>query len=416
MPIGRAIAAFALLPFAFVLERFAYYSTRSMMIPFLMARSTGDLGAAEIGQKLAVLSMVQYGSFLLGGLIAFAIGPAITMTLGATLIAASFAVLASGPDQLGVFTVLLGVGEGLFRPCLLALAALFVPHPRQSLRVALFVGLYLLANVGGFGGGSVGGLFHGNFETLFILAAAIAGFSVLVCVAVTVIHFASKARAIEPTAMGKPALLALALSVLVAPYALAFPVAHQLQFDIAHRAGAAASEITIMFWINGVVIGLVSLAYLAVLVVLHFQKKRVPVSYPIGAGLLLFALGGLPLVFGDSLIAVYAAAVVLALGESLIFAFAVSRVAADSHPRVAALIVAAWLFLWSTPGHALQAALQAASDTTLSRIALGVCLLFAIGAAAILVIFGSRAFAALTPDGDGDRQREIAPPPLAQAQ
>lgn len=395
------LSIFVLLPVVVVIERFTYYAMRNAIWSSALAQG---LDSEEIRTLVGRLTLMLVFFPLLGGLLALAILPRWTLVIGACVTAAGYAILgALGEPSTSAFLVL-AIGLGLLRPAAYAAAATTVRDPEESLRNALFLGLYCAVNVGSLLSGLVVELLQSGSEetragTLSLvswIAAALLVLAVPLSAAIALAPRFDREPAVPaPRFTGRGEIGAVLVILVLASGWLAIDVAAPFQYR------HLPYDLRVAYYLNPVLVIAVSVLGIIGFSAAVFARRRIPALYVIPAGALLVALSVLPLVpigfgaDGEAATALAVVSVALAsLGEPLFFGLVLSRAAAI-HPRTSALAVAIWLLgigvvsqLWSK----LDPLLERSSPMTALAVLLAAALGTVIGAIALVALqrFGAR--------------------------
>ena len=342
-----------LLPLVVLLERFAYYSTRSVLFVEFASVTNHE----EAFARLTTISWLLLSTPPLGGLLALALKPRWTLVAGLAVAAAGYAALAAaGAQSMAAFGVL-AVGLGLVRPALYATAALALRDPLESGRGALLIGAYLATNAGAFAGQLVGsalqGRSYGQGDTFTFLSGIGAAGLVVATLLAFAIAIAPRLDPVrepaDPPFTGRGELGAVLVMVLALPLSVLMESSAVLQYDLFYRLPEPAPA-----WLNYVnpsVVIAVGTLLLAVLGAAAYVGKRIRSLYLAGAGVMLAALAAVPLLAlasgepGMAKAGSLASITLMAAAEVLCFPFVLSRIAAGPHPRTATLVVGFWLFL-----------------------------------------------------------------------
>jgi len=350
-----------------MLERAAFYGVRSALFPWMAGDLGMDEGEAVEALHLAVTSVAF--APLLGGVLALAVGPRVTLVVGAVVAALGYGVLAvtvAGPPIYGLSLVT--IGAGLFRPAwLVALAREFAyPHGNRRTAVLLmaFVGIDLATMLA-----TIGALFVQNAGGAGTVFGVGAGVSVLVAALTAGVVFMRKRvgpKADVATFGGRPEVGAGVLLLLLLPCYLATGALDTLLS--AARSDVSFESRRLLTLLGPVTTVAVTLIAAAVFFVAARKRAR-PLALPvIGGGLVVTALGvgvGSLADLESGLTALPLVGVILMeVGEAVVVCVALARVAADTRPRTATMVLA--LFLVAPRGLGLLA--LAAPDLTVTRI------------------------------------------------
>lgn len=136
------------------LERLAYYGFRSIhMLMLCDSEADGGLGLSDAAASAVYgsLQTLTVWALLIGGVVALAAGPRITLALGSLLFAAALLLTAPGAS-VGISEILLGLGHGLIVPSVYVIAAQWIPIGKRGFLLSLFFAVYACANLGAFTG------------------------------------------------------------------------------------------------------------------------------------------------------------------------------------------------------------------------------------------------------------------------
>ena len=136
---------------------------------------------------------------------------------------------------------------------------------------------------------------------------------------------------------------------LAVPAILAMALAAEMQFEPFFRSGTSDS-IRWVFYTNPAVVVAISTLVFGGLAAAAYAGRRIPALYIGAAGMVVVVLGSVPLAAlaaGDEAAraGAFASLVLIAIGEALFDPLVLSRLAAGTHPRTAALVVSIWLVL-----------------------------------------------------------------------
>jgi dipeptide/tripeptide permease len=339
-----------------LMERGAYYGVRAQLIGFLM----GPLGLAS-EDAIAIYRTLTLGTAvapLLGGFVAVAAGPRITMTVGALLYAVGYGALglgSTGTASAGVWLVVLG--SGLFRPAVFVALAHELGHPREHARVAVFALAYVAVNVAAFGATVASGRGGGDSFALVSAGSAAAMVVVTLLGGVTVgLHHAVGEKPVRPPFGARPELGALVLFVLTMPFYLGISGQAQLVSLTAATVEHGYETLETVMTINPAVVIVVA-SLLAVAAGVGAALDAPPLAlWIVAGGMIVHALGlGLSVLAQPSDVpSLLPSVIVTAIAEPLVAAVLLSRVTADTHPRFATLLYAGWLALTGLLGQAVS--------------------------------------------------------------
>jgi len=280
---------------------------------------------------------------ILGGVVAIAAGPRVTMTAGAAVLVMGYAALAASPTG-GVPYIpitVTAIGGGLFAPAALIALAHELGYPRENGRVAAFAATFLFLNVASFVGTLVAPALSdgGDATAAFVLASLTMLLAASMGGVVIYIHRRvgeAPRRAVfpRPVAVGVVILLLLYLPFLAGANLFA-----ELQFDVLTAGRPSMSAATE----SGASLGGAVLLTLGATVV-AFVKAPPMTLRVAGAAMIVCALGlGLGAAAEPtSAEALMPSSIMLAFGEMLLTILLASRVTADTSPRFATLVYAGW--------------------------------------------------------------------------
>jgi dipeptide/tripeptide permease len=343
----RFVVLMLAFPALVALERTAHYAVRAQLTLFMTGpASEGGLAMTmeEVATSYAIRTTLTALAPLLGGLVAIATGPRITMVAGALLVTISYVVQAAASQTtILVAMVVWAVGHGLLLPSLYAVVAREFSGQREAFKIVPFVLIYIAVNVGAMIAPVLAGSIRdlgASFSAICVGAAVI---MTIVLAALTTVGLLG-AKQQPPSSKGKVELGLLIVLVAVSP-AL---VIHSLGFDLIFRAAStvvSAGLPEVLFMINPAVVLLVTLGLAVAMLVLGALKKRPYTLVVIGAGIVVTAFSALPMLLADlatSLPAQLASVAVLAMGEALVLALTMARMATGTHARFATLVLAVW--------------------------------------------------------------------------
>lgn len=316
-------ATLVAMPIAIVLLFASYYGARTLVPVWVPDSDRADL--------FETMSWALTAGLALSGVAAIAIRPWAMVAAGGVVAAIGTAMLAIGPEHAALGAVVLVVGQSLARPAIYGVAAAPFGREHAEVRHALFFGMLLAMDLGGFAGPLLSGTLRtAGFELAFFALAAVALLSTIPAVSLAIL---AHRRGLPPSARRqsrtKLLLAVLALILLVrAPSVFA-----QASLDVQEPWAMIA---------RGLGSWLAVLVGVALFAVLHARKARAPVWILIAAGLALSA-------FGDALAMMFPSSVPLWIGralggagESVVAALLLSRLLAEVSPRLVTLVAAGW--------------------------------------------------------------------------
>ncbi|MEZ4226107.1 MAG: hypothetical protein R3B13_34495 [Polyangiaceae bacterium] len=389
--IARIVVVMALLPAVYAFERSAYYGMRAVL--FLHMNRELGMSPSDTSVVYKFVSIFGLATVILGGLLCIVLRPAIVAAVGAAIGIAGYGAMAIASDKTVLWGALfvLGLGQGLFKPALLAHAARELPFPRFHLRGAAFVALYAAINSGALTGTSGGALAAATSpSTSFAVSLVLAIVAFVICVVVMGADLFVKVnapRAPTPPA-GRVVLAGLLLCTALLPYHAAQGVGADIQFDALR---SAPSSFGMLQTLNPVIVFIVCIVAFLVLTGLHFTRVGDLSPWIVGAGLVVFALGTAPLMMattagsGSSTALVGLSVVVMAIGEALVGPLGMSRVLGDIPPRFVGLAASVWLLFAgaaSWAGSGMAAAWRAAAPVMFVGVVV-VCLVIGVAVLAL---------------------------------
>lgn len=341
LPPWRSGAASLLLVALTMLERLAYYGTRSVLILWLIYEVglTDDEAFgwyAWLGGGLIVAP-------LLGAALAVLTGPHALLLLGALVTAVAYAAFLVAPmSSLYLPFGLLLLGQGLLKPALYAVAGVQLRGRFEGLRTALFAVLYGAVNVGAAVAITLGWRMEAVVGSGFMFPLA-AGITLLVAVLAAGVWAVDWGR--EP----EPPLDALALRRLGAGLLL-LPLGGAFWFMATAASMALPRDVPdLLFSLNPVVVTGCAALVALVAVGSWLARVRLPAVPLSGLALVLAAPVALLAVLGlvvpsyELGVAVYVLVTIgLALPETVLGAFVLSRLTGDLPSRISPLLVAGW--------------------------------------------------------------------------
>lgn len=394
----------AAVPLLILLERFAYYATRSVLTQwFLFGVGLSDLEMVDVYGWL----MFGFGtSPILGALVVVALGPYWAGLLGGLTCALGVGLLIGieGPGWL-VGMSLLVAGQGLIRPALWTLLAVQLTGHRELGRVALFAAAYFAVNVGAAAGGYSGFLSDQyGFFPFFAGSAAVFTFTALVLPALWLLGRNQE----WPTPSLEQSLpvtgRAVGVLVLTVPFWTLVTLGSSASVQVLMNQATVVGSST---FYTANLVGLTAMALLLVPLMTGAQLAdlRFPSLVLAGVGLMAAGLGSVGVlpslsgVLGMSGLVVTTLA--LAASEGVALPVAMASILGDTHWRVVPLLVglwsaASWLTSWI--GQWLETAVGQEVALGASAVAVSAC---GVGLVAIGVLtrqlIGSSATAATDP-------------------
>ena len=343
MRIRPLVAVAVLVPFE-LLERSAYYGPKSILKVWMVRELFIDPVRAT--EAIHLLAQVTYGLPFLGALIAVAIGPRVTLGIGALVASLGLALLAGSDslDSVRPSLLVLALGGGLMKPCIVAALADAVPDPAETARNLAFVGFYVAINVGSFLATLVAPMAMSAGHARWVFAAAALLTFAASLFALGLAFFWRFSREPEPTEQPgewwRPTLGALVLALLAIPYYLVIDTGSSAAFRTAVPVRDAAQ----MAALNPVYVTVTGALLLLMLGGALAAQWRIRGLLLVGVGFALTAAGGIPvLIAPGSWWAVLATMTVMAVGETFVGGALLSRIASGHHWRVKAVFVAAAL-------------------------------------------------------------------------
>jgi len=400
------IAAFVGIPLLWLVERASYYAMRGVVRLYLSDAPGVGLGLprAEAASVYGTWTLSMAGFVLLGGLVAFAMGPRIPLVAGFGLSAAGVALLGNGgAGALWPALLLVAAGQGLLRPSSYAVLAQEIGRGFDNLRVAACFALYVAIDIGAFVGGMTTGLRStgpAKYQTVFSLSTL--GFVGGLALSATLVLILAKhsprtspggaaapqagvgggrregaqadlplpqtgdmSRLNEALLRGGPggealarladrdgppaeprngALAAALVLLAVLPCLFAGTAFDTVMFDATDKLPGSAAT-TLFNLGTGIDISAALLGTILMLVIALTSRRTAPVLYGAAGGLLLMFVGcALLLAAGDpaSLIVVTAAVVFVRLGDVTLVSIALGRFLGGPRARMAPLWAAGW--------------------------------------------------------------------------
>ena len=351
--IARIVLLFMLLPATFAFERMAYYGMRAML--FLHMSSELGMPTADASRVYTVTAGVGIVTVLVGGALCIVLRPSLVVAAGALLGIVAYVLLAASGSTASLWFALLilSLGQGLFKPAVLAHAARELPHPRFHLRAALFVSLYSAINSAALMGSSSSGALAAVRGTgvSFVLSIVLASIGLVVALGAGGVDLFVKPNTppSSPLRAGKVAIGAAVLVVALLPYHMAMSAESAMEFSVLRAAGA--SSYGMLQTLNPVVVMGTCFLLFATFLALHFTKVRDLTLYGVGIGVTILALAAAPTMIaavsgsslGDLSWLVGLSIVGMAVGEAIAGPLAMSRVVGDLPPRFTGLAAGVWL-------------------------------------------------------------------------
>ncbi|MBK8252999.1 MAG: hypothetical protein IPK82_10055 [Polyangiaceae bacterium] len=389
----RRILVFLALPAMLLLERIAYYGTRSTLMVFMSSPDGGLAMTRESARDL-------YKSFtlwvllapLLGGLISIATGPRVIVMIGALVTAIGYFLIAgSTAGSLSTALLVIALGQGLLKPGLFAVAGqemgLRLDNARAALCFLLYGAINLGASLANLGSGSVAkaaGLkaaFGASGTLMIVVLVAAIGLS-------AVLQWVDKKP--EPAATSLRAEMGIGLTLaLILPASFGLGAMGDVMFDAikASPDGFSSRATSWLFNVNPVVIGLTAVAAAAVMLAVAMgDRVKLPQHYVLAGGLVVYALGGIILAVGGNPLSIPVAALgtaVAALGEGLLFPLGIARAISVSSHRYTGITIAVWLVVTGAVTWLSSVALNESP-----RLAIGISVVGCLGAGVTLAVFG----------------------------
>jgi len=347
----RRALSFVFLPLVVLFEALGWFGLRSVQVLYLVQEL--GLDYEHVGRSMAIYQGLSVVSVLLGGAVAVAVGPHLTLLAGLLVLAVTVGTFGLAPPSLLVlWTVALAVGTGLFRPSLYAAALVPFSGKRALLGSALVLLLYGALNVGA-GAASVGaaqlaGYGSSGWRVLFPVLGSLMLVGAVMAGVLVLARWLLPVDEEPPTPADRldwrPLAAAAGLIALGLIPVMVLYQSFSLQFD-ALQVLSPGGNWEWMLQINPVVVVAVVTLLAPALLVLHFVRPRLPILLPVGAGMVVLAVGSLLVLSKLSLPVVLAGTAVVALGEVAALPLLVARLGTDVHWRLAALVVAVWLAL-----------------------------------------------------------------------
>ena len=368
-PSTRALFAVVALPILMMLERFAWYGTRSIQYIHLT-----DLGwsSAQMGEMYAVQSFILPGATLLSGLVALAVGPLPLIALGLLLAAAGYAMVPMfGADSVQLPIYLSAVGTSLFRPAVWAALLIPLARPRESGRIGACLLLYAAANVAGVAAPAASTRVLNTFGSgaAYGTAAGVAFLGLLVALAFTGgwLGTREEERAMPPSPSGRfelPVVLGAAgLGLLLfIPWTGLFTGYDAVWASIWELPFVQGYE-SIWMAVNPGVVVFVGLLLASIFLVLALLQKGFPALVLAGAGMILVSAGVILIAIGpvrETAWGFGVGFVLLSIGEVMAAPALISRIGGDVHWRLTTLFVALWLAT-SSLGYAASGLIRSSS-------------------------------------------------------
>jgi POT family proton-dependent oligopeptide transporter len=400
-----------MLVLAIGLERFAYYGTRSGMMIHLVTNEGMDTGEAR--RLYTTVTMLALFTPLLGGLLALGVGPRITAVAGAGLALVGYGLLVVGAPT-ALCLVVVALGAGIFRPCPWAIAAEELSHetspsgaaqgdaPMSARRFAAVAAMacVLYGSVNGAAAASsyVMGFLRNTSGPRAVFAFA--AFVMVLCLAISGVVFffgrttdaktASaaldpyRAPGAAPLRVARPATgLAFAGLALLLVIELPYSMASALSFYPVEMgqsgAGLSSATIELISLVNPLVVVVATVFAFALLLVATLQRWSTPPLLLYGVGVLVFAVGLVPLALGSSVALLLLGITITAVGEALVAPIAMAYAALAAKGRPAALVVSVWILL-SNAGSQISRVMSAERGFRPLLIVLAVILVVAGGA------------------------------------
>jgi MFS family permease len=339
---SRILVGLILVPLLALVERFSYYSAKAIFSLFVCGPpSRGGLGLSlsAAGGALAVLFGLGTVTRLVGGAVAVAVDVRRILILGAALAAVAYAALAfATPESLTAIVVLWAVATGLLLSNLFPLAADLLQEARPMTLAALFSVVLIAIDVGSFTGPLVAGLLRKNSFGAPLLVDAMV--MALAAGAMTIVLVLDRDRGhdreSEPVAptpvVPRPAIAVLLLAAAITP--------QYLISNLSTPELTASRSMTALAQQTGAEVG-ARLLVVATIIALAAVGSRLPLLIPLGAGLIVAALGGaLALAGVDSV-----AGIVSGTGGQIAEPMALALIAGVAPRRYAPGIFALWITL-----------------------------------------------------------------------
>lgn len=360
----RHLLVLALLAASLCLERLSYYAMRSTLI---MELRDQNIPMADIGSTYAAMGWISLLATLIGGGLAFAVGPRVVAAIGALVAALGhFAVAAGGPSLATV--ALVALGSGLLRPCPTAAAAEALsreegdratapPSPRRFAAVVAFAVIsYGSINVAGMLAPFLGVTVHERLgaSVSHLLSGGVAVLGALLAVGAALLGaFSSRPGEITagpggPYRSAERREVAFSSSPGDALAGLAILFASGLLYALGMMLSDAPPSLSPSAWIfsvNPLAVGFSSVGFFCVVLAATIGRWTTPPLHAYGAGLAFFGLGLVPIAVssqsGDEMVYALGAAMT-GFGEVAVGAIGVAYAALAVPPRAAALAVAGW--------------------------------------------------------------------------
>ena len=351
-PSPRALLVVVALPLLLLLERLAWYGTRTISFPYLqeLGWTSVDVGVFH-GVQNAVLPLVT----VLSGLLALAVGPLPMIALGLLFAATGYAMVPMfDPSGVEVPLYLTVVGTALFRPAIWAALLIPLARPRESGRIGACILLYGVSNAGAVAASPGASWLMSQFgsETVYTVAAALAGLGFLGSLAVAGgwVGTAAEEAAAPPGPSRRlewPVVLAVAGLgvVLFIPWAglmTGFEAVYSTLWELDFVAGHES----IWTAMNPAIVIFLALLLASIFLMLTMLEKTVPALLLAGGGMVILAVGLIAVAIGpirESPWGFGAAFALVSVGEVLAAPALISRIGGDVHWRLTTLFVALWL-------------------------------------------------------------------------
>ena len=351
-PSTRAFFVVVALPLLLLLERLAWYGTRS--VQFLHLDQLGWT-PTDIGQLVSIQTVVLAVVTVLSGVLALGVGPLPLISLGLLLAGAGYAMVPMfDPGSVEVPLYLVVVGTALFRPAVWAAVLIPLCRPRETGRIGACILLYGASNAAALAASPGAAWLRSHFgsETVYTGASAVVGLAFLGSLALAAGWLATRGE--EAKAAPGPSrtfdvpllLAAAALGVLLfIPWAglmSGFQAIYTVLWDLPFVAGNE----TIWTSLNPAIVIFLALLFSSILLVLVLFEKTVPALLLVGAGLFLIATGLIALAIEPVRMTAWGFGLGLALvsvGEITAAPALLSRIGGDVHWRLTTLFVALWL-------------------------------------------------------------------------
>lgn len=367
-PSTRALFVVIALPLVMLLERMAWYGTRS--VTFLHLDASGWT-TTDIGQFYGIQTGVTAAVTVLSGVVAIAVGPLPLIAVGLFCAAAGYAMVPMFPGaEIQVPLYLSVVGTALFRPAIWAAVLIPLARPRESGRIGACVLLYGVSNLAGLLA-PVGGtwLFNSFGSWWAFYGASVSALLALLVTGALIAGWLStreEERAAPPTPSRQ---LELPIVLLVAGLGFVlclpwvglmggFQTVYQVMWELPFVANGGYEK----FWMsaNPAFVTFAAALLASIFLLLRLLDKTVPALLVAGPGMVLLAAGLIlagiepirmtPWGFG-------AALALISFGEILAAPALISRIGGDVHWRLTTLFVAMWLAV-GTLGYTAANAVQ----------------------------------------------------------